>query len=121
MAKHILVVEDEQNLAEALKEHLEKKGFTAETVTSGEAALTAMNNTAPDLILLDIALPGMSGFDLLDQIQEMRAEKHTPVIMLSNLDNPDDLRRAHHYDVSEYLIKTDWRLDDVVKKIEKAL
>lgn len=121
MSKYILIVEDEQDLADALKEHLQKKGHETKIVSTAEDALSSLEEKIPDLILLDIVLPGMNGFDFLDSTQDVREKNNIQVIALSNLDNAEDLKRAHHYGVREYLIKTDWRLDDVVAKIEKTL
>lgn len=121
MAKHVLIVEDEEDLATALKEHLSKRGCDVKAVSTAEDALSSLEEKVPNLILLDVVLPGMNGFDFLDTIRKNPEQQNITVIMLSNLDNPEDLKRAHHYDVREYLIKTDWRLEDVVAKVEKAL
>ena len=74
-----------------------------------------------DLILLDSILPGISGLEVLEELKPIRAEKNIPVIMLSNLDDPEDLKDAREYGIDEYLIKTDWRMEDVVKKIKQII
>ena len=76
MSKHILIVEDEQDLAEALQEHLSKKGFDTEMVSTAEDALSALEGKVPDLILLDIVLPGMNGFDFLESTRDPGKEEH---------------------------------------------
>ena len=119
--KRILVVEDEPDLKEALEEHLSNKGFSVDGVGTAEDALEFVKKSPPDLILLDTILPGMSGIDFLEAVKDIRASHKIAVIMLSNLDNPGDLEKARAYDIEEYLVKTDWRLDDVIEKIRKAL
>ena len=117
----ILVIEDESSLATALQENLTGQGFAVTVADSGEAGLEIIKKSRPDLLLLDSILPGMNGIEVLKALKPMRDEKHFPIIMLSNLDNPEDLRAAREYDIEEYLVKTDWRLEDIVAKIKKAI
>lgn len=119
--KRILIIEDEYDLAHALDEYLSDKGYEIEAVPSAEVGLSSVRKRVPDLILLDLILPGMSGLKFLEAIKGLREKETIPVIILSNIDNPDDLKKAREYNIEEYLIKTDWRLEDVVKKIEEAL
>ena len=117
----IVIIEDDSGLAEALQENLSAKGFVVRTAGTGEDGLELIKESHPDLILLDSLLPGMSGIEVLEALKPIREKNNIPVIMLSNLDNPDDLKAARAYDIEEYLIKTDWRLDDVISKIKSAI
>lgn len=121
MSKKIVIIEDEHDLAVALQESLSQKGFVVRTAPSGEDGLKLIKDDRPDLILLDTVLPGMSGLDVLEALKSIRDEQNIPVIMLSNIDNPEDLKKARKYDIEEYLVKTDWRLDDVISKIKAAI
>ena len=108
-------------MAAALQESLSGKGFTYRVASTGEKGLEMIKENRPDLILLDFLLPGMSGLEVLKELEPIRKEKNIPVIVLSNVDNPDDLKEARQYDISEYLVKTDWRLEDVISKIKSAI
>lgn len=120
-SKRILVVEDEQDLVEALQENLSRKGHIVETATSAESALELMKKGLPDVILLDLIFPGMSGIDFLAAINDIRAQKNIPVIVFTNVDNPEDAKKAKEYNISDYLVKTDWRLEDIVAKVERLV
>ena len=118
---NIVIIEDENDLASALKDALEGRGYVVRVALRGEEGLELVKKERPDLILLDLVLPDMTGIDILRELQPMRAEKHIPVIILSNLDNPDDLKEAREYNIEEYLIKTDWKLEDVIARIKEAI
>ena len=120
-SRKIVIIEDEQDLAIALSENLTSKGFAVKIAKNGEEGVDIIKQYHPDLILLDSILPGMSGVDVLESLKTMREEKNIPIIMLSNLDDPEDVKEARKYGIEEYLVKTDWKLADVVAKIAKAI
>ncbi len=119
--RKIVIIEDENDLAAALQEELVRVGFVVRTASSGEEGVQDIKRERPDLILLDSMLPQMSGLQVLEELKTMREEKNIPVIMFSNSDNPDDIKKAREYNIEEYLVKTDWRLADVVQKIKDVL
>jgi DNA-binding response OmpR family regulator len=122
MGKHkLLVIEDDVDLAVALKDSLSERGFNVTAVNTGEEGVQLIKSESFDIVLLDWLLPGMSGLEVLKEVDEVRQAKRLPVIILSNVDNPDDIKAAREYEIAEYLVKTDWRLDDVVQKIKGAL
>src|SRR6202171_3103603 len=84
--RSILVVDDEPHLVRAVRMYLELQGFTVFGAQSGEEALEAIRDRLPDLVVLDVMLPGMNGFDTL---QEMRRVSNVPVIMLTSLAHED--------------------------------
>ena len=119
--KHVVIVEDNEDLANALKETLSERGFQVTLALDGESGLELIKNEKPQLLVLDTILPGMSGLDLLDGLIEYRKQNELKIIMLSNVDKPEELSRARTYDIDEYLVKTEWRMEDVIDKIKKYL
>ena len=121
-AKKILVVDDEAATRKALADKLTQAGFTILEATDGEAGLASALTEHPDLILLDIVMPKMDGMNVLKKLREDAWGKQVPVILLTVL-NPDDnmIKDVSAHEPSYYLIKTDWRLDDVVAKVKERL
>ncbi len=115
----ILVVEDEKKLAEALGDKLKKVGFDVFLAYNGKEGLRNIKSKKPDLILLDIIMPVMDGITMLKEMRKV--DKKTPVIILSNLSGDDKLSEALVSGSYDYLIKTDYSLEEVVKKIKKVL
>ncbi len=117
----ILIVEDEKLLAEAIKRKLEKNGFTVIIATEGGEGMQKALGEHPDLILLDIVLPLMDGLTLLERLREDNWGKNVPVIILSNLSDASTIKESKERGVYDYLVKTDWKLDQVVDKVKKTL
>lgn len=117
--KKILVVEDEQALAKALISKLESSGFEVSWAQNGEECLKIAFGEYPDLILLDIIMPKMDGMTALNKLRQDSWGKNVPVIMLTNLSGAEDVNMATQNGVFDYLIKSDWRLEDVVKKVKE--
>lgn len=80
---HVLVVDDEPNILLSLEFLMQQAGFTVATAADAEQALTLIEQHCPDLLLLDISLPGMSGFDLLERLRAADATRQLPVVMLT--------------------------------------
>ena len=119
--KTILVVEDEKDLAQALKIKLEEAGFVTLVAYDGESGLRIALAEHPDLVLLDILLPGMDGMELLKQLREDEWGREAKVILLTNVDNIETIAKVIEDEGYEYLVKTDWKMDDVVAKIKNKL
>lgn len=85
MSQRILVVDDDFNLAEMMRHALEAQGYDTDIAHDGRSGLDAFREHCPDLILLDIAMPGMNGFEVADEIRrvEKNTGKHTPIIILT--------------------------------------
>jgi DNA-binding response OmpR family regulator len=123
MAEHstrILIVEDDEFLRSLIARKLEGEKFTVVTAVDGESGLAAAGDK-PDLILLDLLLPGISGFDVLKTLKEKDNLKHIPVIVFSNLGQREDIEKAKNLGVTDYLIKANFTLDDLVVKIKAHL
>lgn len=122
MSKKILFAEDEEALLKSLAEILKQEGFDVETASDGESAIKSLEKgTKPDLILLDLILPKKDGFEVLKEIKAGEATKNIPVIVLTNLESLGDIDRALEAGASAYLVKANYDLEDVLKKIELVL
>jgi DNA-binding response OmpR family regulator len=119
--KKILVIEDEETLQKALKEYLTEEKFIVVSALDGEEGLVLSEKEQPDLILLDIVLPKIDGFKVLEGIKENRKTKNIPVILLTNLESVEDIQKAFEKGATTYLVKSDYKLEDVVKKIKETL
>lgn len=120
--KTILVVEDEEPLQLVLKDVLTVEGYTVLTAKNGLEGLELANKEHPHLILLDILMPKMGGLEMLKKLREDEAwGKHVPVIVLTNLSDNEDVAKAMEGDVFEYFVKTDIKIDEVIKRIRQKL
>lgn len=118
--KTILIVEDEMAMAKALSQKLKNVGFDVLTAYDGEEGLATATKMRPDLLMLDIIMPKMDGMSLLKKIREdERWGKTVPIIMLTNLSDADNVSEAAKHEVYDFLVKTDWRLEDVVDLVKK--
>ena len=114
--KKILIVEDEETMLHALSEKFTQEGFEVTQASDGEEALKIVLSKDIDLVLLDIILPKMDGMTMLKKMRE--SDKDTPVILLTNLDYSVGVAKAIEAGAYDYLLKTDWSLEDVVKKVK---
>jgi len=105
LPKRILVVDDEADQVEALSYRLRKLGYDAATASSGEQALESATSVVPDLILLDLGLPDLNGFDVCQQLGDNAATCGVPVIILSGMETDDVVRRARSAGCAYYLRK----------------
>lgn len=119
--KKILVVEDEIALATALTENLTQEGFEVLHAKDGLEGIGLALSSKPDLILLDILIPKMDGLAVLNKLRQDPWGKNVPVMVLSNLNQPANVAAAIDDNVSEYLVKVDWKIEDIVKKIREKL
>jgi two-component system, OmpR family, response regulator len=119
--KKILIIEDEETLRKSLSEYLVEEKFEVLEASDGEAGLEMTKREMPDLIILDIILPKMDGFTVLEEIKKDSKGKSIPVILLTNLESPEDIQKAFEKGATTYLVKSDYKLEDVVKKIREAL
>ncbi len=116
--KKILLVEDDTNLAAVYKTRLEMEGFEVTLVTNGEEALSYVQNTKPDLMLLDAMMPKISGFDVLDIVRNTPDTANVRVIMLTALSQEKDMQRAQSLGVDEYLVKSQVVINDVIDRVK---
>lgn len=117
----ILIVDDEVSLRNALSDKLIHEGFVVLEAKNGEEGLEIALNNHPDLILLDIVMPVIDGVTMLKNLRENEWGRDVKVIMLTNLDGNEKVADAIAWGTQDYLVKSDWKLEDVVAKIRKRL
>ena len=119
--KKILLVEDDNALASVYRSRLELEGFQVDHVQNGELALAKIIEFKPDLVLLDVMMPKVNGFDVLDIIRNTPETANTHVIMLTALSQPKDKERAEQLGTDDYLVKSQVVIGDVVERIKHHL
>lgn len=119
--KKILVVEDDRMVRKALKKRIEKEGFVVLVAEDGAEGLKVALDEQPDLILLDIMLPIMDGMTLLEKLRQDSWGGDVPVIVLSNLSKAAAVNEGKSKGIKDYLVKTNWRLEDIIKKVKQEL
>jgi len=117
----ILMMEDNIFLRKLYRDKLTREGFVFIEATNGIEGINKTLSEKPDLIILDLILPRKNGFDVLDDLRKDSRTKNIPVIVLSNLAQEIDIKEALARGAREYLVKTETRLEDVIKKIKKWL
>ena len=119
--KKILLVEDDDSLASVYLTRFEAEGFTVKRVPNGEDALAATLEYHPDLILLDVMMPRVSGFDVLDILRNTPETANVQVVMLTALSQESDKQRAIDLGVDDYLVKSQVVIADVVDRVKHHL
>jgi DNA-binding response OmpR family regulator len=119
--KTILLVEDDDNLAGVYETRLQAEGFKTKRVSNGENALSTAIAVRPDLILLDVMMPKVSGFDVLDILRNTPETANMKIIMLTALSQESDRERAKTLGVDDYLIKSQVVIADVVDAVKRHL
>jgi two-component system alkaline phosphatase synthesis response regulator PhoP len=118
-AKKILIVEDEKPMAMALVLKLNKSGFEAKAVFNGEEAIDIVAKEKFDLIILDLIIPKVDGFQVLAKLKEIGS--HVPVIISSNLSQEEDFNRAKELGAVDFFVKSDTPITEVVEHIQRIL
>ena len=119
--KEILIVEDDKFLRELISQKLLKSEFDIAEAVDGEQGVSAAKAEKPDLILLDLILPGIDGFEVLTKLKENTATSAIPVIILSNLGQKEDIERGLKLGADDYMIKAHFMPDEIVAKVRAAL
>lgn len=121
MAKKILIIEDDKFLRELITQKLIKEGYEISEAVDGEKGIKKLEGEKPDLVLLDLILPGIDGFEVLDRIKKDATLSQIPVIILSNLGQKDDVERGLKMGAVDYLIKAHFTPSDIIDKIRAVL
>ncbi|PIS38813.1 MAG: response regulator [Candidatus Nealsonbacteria bacterium CG08_land_8_20_14_0_20_43_11] len=121
MVKKILIIEDDKFLRELIVQKLIKENYQTIEAVDGEEGVKKVKEEKPDLILLDLILPGIDGFEVLARVKEDSAVASIPVIILSNLGQKDDVERGLKLGVAGYLIKAHFTPSEIINKIKEAL
>lgn len=115
----ILLVEDDEVLSKVVYEELVEAGFEVFVANDGETGLLLASEKKPDLILLDVLLPKKNGFDVLEILKKSPGTKKTAVIMLTMLSSDDDLKRGIHLGASDYIVKSQHALPEIIEKVKE--
>lgn len=121
MAKTILIIEDDKFLRELITQKLTREGYNISEAADGEEGIKKVKEEKADLVLLDLILPGIDGFEVLSRMKEEPALFQIPVIILSNLGQKDDVEKGLKMGAVDYLIKAHFTPGEIIEKIKKAL
>ena len=117
----ILIVEDDKFLRDLLSRKLEEEKFDITTAVDGEEGIKKIQEEKPDLVLLDLILPGINGFDVLKRMKEDPATADILVIVLSNLGQKEDVDRAITLGANDFLVKAHFTLDEITQRVRKYI
>jgi len=121
VARHrILVVDDDEHIQKSLSQYLEMEDFEVEVASSGQEALERAALQAFDLVLLDIMMPEMDGFEVVEILRAQEATSRVPIILLTARGQDTDVLKGYHLGVSSYLTKP-FNLDELVETIREVL
>jgi DNA-binding response OmpR family regulator len=121
LGKKVMIIEDDRFLSSLIKARLEKEGFEVEQAFDGEEAIQALKQIKPGLVVLDLIMPRVTGFEVLEAIS-LDPELHKiPIVILSNLAQDSDVAKAKSLGATEYFVKVRVSIDDVVNKVKSIL
>jgi DNA-binding response OmpR family regulator len=121
MTKTILIIEDDRFLREVISQKLLKEGYNPVGAVDGEEGIRKVKEIKPDLVLLDLILPGIDGFEVLSQMKEDPLLAQIPVIILSNLGQKEEIEKGLKMGAVDYLIKAHFTPGEIIEKIKTAL
>ncbi len=120
MSKVILFIEDESALQKTFGDLLQQEGYEMISALDGEIGLRLAEDKNPDLILLDLILPKANGFDVLKKLKTNAKTQNIPVIILTNLEDINNVGKALELGATTYLVKAQYTLAEILEKIKKV-
>ena len=117
----ILLAEDDVFLLNMYAEKFRTESFDVIIADNGIKALKTAKDEIPDIMILDIMLPKMNGFEVLEDIRKDEEIKDTPVIILTNLESAGDVQKAIELGAKDYLVKANYKMKEVLEKIKLAI
>ncbi|HBK34133.1 TPA: two-component system response regulator [Candidatus Uhrbacteria bacterium] len=121
MSKKVLIVEDDKFLSDIYQNQLQKEGIETQVAVDGKEALVYLEKENPRVIILDMIMPRMNGFDFLEALRKNNEWNDIPVIVLTNLGQEGDKARCHELRECTYLVKTEVEIDRVIKLIKEKI
>ncbi len=121
MEKTILIIEDDKFLRELISQKLIKEGYNISEAVDGEEGIKKIKEEKPGLVLLDLILPGIDGFEVLTKMREDPSLSSIPVIILSNLGQKEDVERGLKLGAADYLIKAHFTPGEIIDKIKTVM
>ncbi len=118
---HVLIAEDEEFLVRAIKDNLETENCVVDVAHNGEEAMQSIQKRKPDIVLLDILMPKRDGFYVLEQMKKNPEWSLVPIIVLSNLGDDTEIKRALGMGANDYFVKSEHPLEEVVEKVKEYL
>lgn len=119
--KKILIVDDEPMILNAYRDHLEREGYDVDVAHDGIEGLDKLKQSKPDLVLLDIIMPVMDGITMLENLRAIKGMDSLPVVFLTNLNTPESVAKALKVGSTQYLVKVNYSLDDLSKKVKEIM
>ena len=119
--KKVLVIDDDENLTTVLVDKLNFSNFDASSAPDGVAGLQKALEIKPDIILLDVKMPVMSGWEMLEKLRTDSWGEHAKVLMLTSLDKPETIAHAMEEGSTDFIVKTNYTLDQIVDKVKEVL
>lgn len=120
-SKKIMVIEDDRFLSSLIKARLEKDGFAVSQAFDGGEALQMLKEERPNLVILDLIMPKVTGFEVLQSISISPDLENIPVVILSNLAQESDIQKARELGAKEYFVKVKISIDDLIGKIKSLV
>lgn len=120
-SKKILLVEDDVFMLEILSEKLKKSGFDVSIAKDGEDCMKILESLRPDIILLDILMPKIDGFEVLRIMKTKNELSNIPIVVLSNLGQKEEIQRAMDLGARDYIVKANFTTREIVEKINSVL
>ncbi len=118
--KKVLVIEDDKFLRKVIKKKLSDEGYDVVEAIDGEKGVKMAKEKKPDIILLDLVLPEMTGFEVLKKLKEKEPISKIPIIILSNLSNAEEVRKGMSMGAASYLVKSNFHPSEIIKKMEEV-
>lgn len=119
--KKVLVVEDDVVLNKALNDFLSAEGFDVVVAMDGEEGIRKASEYNPDLVLLDIIMPKKDGYEVIKEMKADEKMKNIPIVLLTNLGSINDVEKALELGATTYLVKADYKLEEITQKIKTVL
>lgn len=119
--KKVLIIDDDKDLTDLYEHMFKKENFEVYVTNKGSDSLEIANKVKPDIIILDIVMPKIDGFEVFKAIRKDPTLKKTPVIVLSNLSQEEEIREAFAYKAAKYLIKAHYTPAEVVEQTKDVL
>lgn len=119
--KKVLIIEDDSFLQGLESGKLKKEGYEVITASTGEEAMKKLIEPNIDLVLLDLILPGIDGFEILQKIRSTESLKNIPVIVFSNLSEEKDIKKSKELGATDFMVKSNFTLEELVTRIKKIL
>ena len=119
--KKVLIVEDEAPLRMALSDKLKNDGFEVFEAEDGAVGLELVASEKPDLILLDLMMPGVDGLSVIKRLKESEETKEIPIMVLTNSSGTDTIMDVVTHGVNDFIVKSDWSISDILTKVREKL